>query len=172
MELFLLASLVCFTYCNSELFGSAFLNANLNPIAFFIWGNFLNPVPLWIFKFGKRVRHEQGTDAPGCLQLPWLCECETGETALQWNTADLALCLFWAQLALIYWWRIIQGVKSKGWMKPLTRVSTALEFTANQKLQVGEIFPCVCGHSQHLRAAVCPGFSCTPAGCIKIKTLA
>lgn len=116
------------------------MKANLNPIAFFIWGNFLNPIPLWIYRLGKRMRHDQVTDAPGCCAFSCpvsvSVERETAETTLQWNTADLVLCFFWAQLALIYCWRVIHGVKSKGWMKPLTRVSSALAFTGNQKLKV------------------------------------
>lgn len=49
----------------------AFLKANLNPIAFFIWDNFLNSIPLWIYKLGKRVRPDRVADAPGCCACLW-----------------------------------------------------------------------------------------------------
>lgn len=120
----------------------AFLKARLNPIAFFVWDNFLSPLPLWMYKLGRRVRHDQVTDAPGCCAFSCRVyvsmERETAETTLQWITADSVLCFFCAQLTLIYWWRVIRDVKSKGWTKPLTHVSSALAFTGNQKLKAGE----------------------------------
>lgn len=142
----------CFAYCNNESFlALCFLESQLKPHCIFIWGDFLYPVPLRTYKLGKRVRHDQVTDAPGCCAFSCpVCvsmECETAETTLQWNSADLLLCLFWAQLALIYWWRVIHD-ELQGLSEASDTCVISFGIHWESKIESGEkIFPCVCEHS-------------------------